>query len=42
MIRDKVPHLVEDRPVHKDIVTVRSLIDGGEILSAVKQHFDLE
>ena len=41
-IRDKVPHLVEDRPVHLDIATVRSLIEGGEILGAIKQHFELE
>jgi histidine ammonia-lyase len=41
-LRDKVPHLETDRPVHTDVAAVRSLLDDGSLLHAVKQHFDLE
>ncbi len=42
VLRDKVPHLEEDRPVHADIATIRGLVDSGEILAAVRQHIALD
>jgi histidine ammonia-lyase len=41
-VRDKVPHLEEDRPVHSDIATVRALLDEGSLIAAVNRHFQLE
>jgi histidine ammonia-lyase len=42
VVRAAVPHLDTDRPVYKDIQTLRRLIDDGSILSAVRQHLEIE
>jgi histidine ammonia-lyase len=34
VIRERVPRLEDDRPLHPDIVAVRALIDGGELVAA--------
>ena len=35
-IRDEVPPLVEDRPIHRDIETAESLVRSGELLARVE------
>jgi histidine ammonia-lyase len=42
VLRSKVPHLEADRPVYRDIATVRALLDGGAIIEAVRRHITLE
>lgn len=42
LLRQEVPHLTEDRPVHRDIERVRALLDNGTILSTVREHVVLE
>jgi histidine ammonia-lyase len=41
-LRSRVPHLQTDRPVYRDIETVRALIDEGTIEAAVRAHAELE
>jgi histidine ammonia-lyase len=41
-VRARVPHLATDRPVYRDIATVRSLIDDGTLTRAVRAHLELE
>jgi histidine ammonia-lyase len=38
VIRKSVPQLKEDRPVHKDIETVKNLIRDGTLLTAVSRY----
>jgi histidine ammonia-lyase len=37
-VRAAVPHLVEDRPLYRDIARVRALIDDGTLLAAARRH----
>jgi histidine ammonia-lyase len=41
-LRARVPHLTSDRPVHRDVATVRALLDDGAIVAAVRHHVELE
>ena len=41
-VRAAVPHLGTDRPVYKDVQTIRGLIDDGSIVSAVRRHTEIE
>ena len=41
-LRARVPHLTTDRPVYRDVATVRSLLDDGAIIAAVRRHLALE
>jgi histidine ammonia-lyase len=36
VIREKVPYLEDDRPLHLDIESIRELIDAGEIVASVE------
>jgi len=36
LIRSKVPHLDQDRELHRDVTAVRALIDSGELIAAVR------
>ena len=42
LVREKVPHLEEDRPVHADVATVRGLLDDGSLAAAIRRHTTLE
>jgi histidine ammonia-lyase len=42
LVRSRVPHLEEDRPVHTDVATVRGLLDDGSLTSAIRRHTTLE
>jgi histidine ammonia-lyase len=42
LVRQKIPHLSADRPVHRDIAEARALLDDGSLIAAVRQHFALE
>jgi histidine ammonia-lyase len=41
-VRQRVPTLTVDRPVYRDLATVRALLDDGTILDAVRRHIVLE
>jgi histidine ammonia-lyase len=41
-LRAHVAKLGTDRPVYKDLVKVRALLDDGSIVNAVRQHLELE
>jgi histidine ammonia-lyase len=41
-LRAVVPALQTDRPVHRDVATVRGLLDDGTLLAAVRRHLELE
>jgi histidine ammonia-lyase len=41
-LRARVPKLGTDRPVYRDLVKVRALLDDGSIVNAVRQHMELE
>ena len=41
-LRKQVPHLTTDRPVYRDVKSVRALIDDGSIVAAVRRHTTLE
>jgi histidine ammonia-lyase len=41
-VRARVPHLEADRPVYRDVLTVRSLLDDGAVAAAVRRHVTLE
>lgn len=41
-VRAKVPHLGIDRPVYTDVAKVRSMMDDGSILSAVRGHTTID
>jgi histidine ammonia-lyase len=41
-VRARVPHLVEDRPLHRDIAVLRGLIDDGTLLDTAGAHLQLE
>jgi histidine ammonia-lyase len=41
-VRAKVPHLGIDRPVYTDVAKVRSMMDDGSILSAVRSHTTID
>ncbi len=41
-LREKVPHLVEDRPLYRDIATVRGLIDDGSLIEAARAHTQID
>jgi histidine ammonia-lyase len=37
LIRSRVPHLDEDRELHRDIAAVAALVDSGELLATVRR-----
>ena len=41
-LRAHVPKLGTDRPVYRDLVKVRALLDDGSIVNAVRKHMELE
>jgi histidine ammonia-lyase len=41
-VRAVVPHLATDRPVYKDVQTIRRLLDEGAILAAIRKHTEIE
>jgi histidine ammonia-lyase len=41
-VRARVPHLNTDRPVYRDVDTVRSLLDDGAVIASVRRHIELE
>jgi histidine ammonia-lyase len=41
-LRSAVPHLDADRPLHRDLATVRALIDRGVLLEAAQQFTQIE
>ncbi|HZS36990.1 MAG TPA: histidine ammonia-lyase, partial [Polyangia bacterium] len=41
-VRARVPHLETDRPVYRDVISVRALIDDGAVAAAVRRHVALE
>jgi histidine ammonia-lyase len=41
-VRARVPTLTIDRPVHRDVATVRALLDDGAVVEEVRRHLELE
>jgi histidine ammonia-lyase len=41
-VRARVPTLEADRVVHRDVATVRALLDDGGVVAAVRRHIELE
>ena len=41
-LRARVPMLETDRVVHKDIESVRALLDDGSVLAAARRHIEVE
>ncbi|HEY2748767.1 MAG TPA: histidine ammonia-lyase [Polyangia bacterium] len=41
-LRARVPTLATDRVVHRDVETVRALLDDGSLVAAARRHFELE
>lgn len=41
-LRTKVAALATDRVVHRDVESVRSLIDDGTLVAAARRHIELE
>jgi histidine ammonia-lyase len=41
-LRERVPRLETDRVVHKDVESVRALLDDGSILAAARRHIEVE
>ncbi len=41
-IRQRVPRLESDRPIHRDIATVRELVDDGSLLAAAREQIPIE
>jgi histidine ammonia-lyase len=41
-LRARVPRLETDRVVHKDVETIRALLDDGSILAAARRHIEVE
>jgi histidine ammonia-lyase len=42
VVRAHVPHLGVDRPVYTDVAKVRSLLDDGSVLAAVRRHASIQ
>ena len=42
LVRQKIPHVTSDRPVHRDIAAARALLDDGSLLAAARAHLPLE
>ena len=41
-VRSRVPHLVQDRPLYRDIAAVRALLDEGRLLAAARALVPVE
>jgi histidine ammonia-lyase len=41
-LREVVPHLEADRPLHEDIARVRALLDDGTVVAAARRHASIE